>query len=460
MHTDEAINAYIIGDLLSGKPFVYDPQDRHGPALAATALPLLKMQGAKSFSGLTEAQLRLTSVIAGTLTILLLGFAAELFGFAPSVIAALLFAGASLPVYYNRDFIHEPVFVAATLALVLSAWRAVRTQSTGYSVLAAACAAFMLACKETAVLHFFALILATILLHFWTALERRTRWRFHLAPVLWGCVAFVLLTVTLFTWFGRNWAALPALAHAVPSFLSRAGGEGHQKPFWYYLQLLASGRSGALLCTLALAGIICAMRHRNSSPAAFIAIYAAIITALYSLIPYKTPWLALNLWLPLALLAGLAVASLWRIATKHLPLAAAVPVFAGLGAVALAVIAHDTRQRVFLDPAGESNPYAYSQTSDDILGLPDEIDQLAHRAGVLSPRIAVIASDPWPLPWYLRRYANAGFWQPGQRVPDADFYITSTEAANQYAEQLRDDRPDFFGVRPGVLILLWFKQPK
>ncbi len=56
MHTDESINAYIIGQLLAGQPFHYDPQDRHGPALAAVTLPLVKLEGAKNFSGLTESQ--------------------------------------------------------------------------------------------------------------------------------------------------------------------------------------------------------------------------------------------------------------------------------------------------------------------------------------------------------------------------------------------------------------------
>jgi predicted membrane-bound mannosyltransferase len=64
MHTDEAVNAYIVGELLAGKTFTYDPQDRHGPALAALALPLVRLQGAKAFSDLTESQLRLTSVLA------------------------------------------------------------------------------------------------------------------------------------------------------------------------------------------------------------------------------------------------------------------------------------------------------------------------------------------------------------------------------------------------------------
>jgi hypothetical protein len=64
------------------------------------------------------------------------------------------------------------------------------------------------------------------------------------------------------------------------------------------------------------------------------------------------------------------------------------------------------------------------------------------------------------MPWYLRHFHQVGFWQPGQKVDDADFFITSTEAADQYAAQLRNLRPEFFGVRPGVLILVWSPAPK
>jgi hypothetical protein len=130
------------------------------------------------------------------------------------------------------------------------------------------------------------------------------------------------------------------------------------------------------------------------------------------------------------------------------------------GAVAAGLIVHDTRQRVFIHPADENNPYAYAHTSEDLLGLPAEIERLAHQDAIAAPRIAVIAADPWPLPWYLRHVAAVGFWQPGQQPGEADFYITSTEAADQYAQQLKGFRPEFFGVRPGVLTILWAPAPK
>jgi predicted membrane-bound mannosyltransferase len=265
----------------------------------------------------------------------------------------------------------------------------------------------------------------------------------------------------LLTWFGSNWKALPALLQAGPDLLARARDVGHKAPFWYYLRLLTGGWSGGIIFTLACIGFFLAVRKRNPSPYGFLAIYALLLGVVYSLIPYKTPWLALNFWLPIALLFGLAVESLWRMPAASPALrnsARAVCIL--LGAVGASLIVHDTRQRVFIHPADEANPYAYAHTSEDLLGLPAEIERLARQDAIAAPRIAVIAADPWPLPWYLRHIAAVGFWQPGQRPGPADFYITSTEAADQYAAQLKDFRPEFFGARPGVLTVLWAPAPK
>jgi uncharacterized protein (TIGR03663 family) len=456
MHTDEAINSYIVGQLLAGQKYTYDAQDRHGPALAALALPLARLQGAKTFAELTEAELRRTPVAAGTATILLFGVAAEIFGFVPCVIAALLFAGAPLTVYYDRYFIHESLFVAFTFGLILSSWNACTLRSAKLAVLAAACTALMLCCKETAVLHFAALTAAALLYWLWNLRRKSLRDVWRPRALLTALLVFLLLCVALFTWFGTNWSAMGALNQAAPNFAARAAGEGHAHPFWYYAHLLAGDRSGALTCALAGIGLMLAVRKREASPFALLAYYAVFVFVLYSAIPYKTPWLAMNFWLPITLFVGLAAASVWRVPVKRpvvrIVLRSACLAVAGVAAV---LIAHDTRQRVFLYPADEGNPYAYAHTSEDLLGLPTELAQIAHQEGLASPRIAVIAADPWPLPWYLRQYAQVGYWQPGQPVGQADFYITSTDAANQYADQLKNFHADFFGERPGVLILLW-----
>ncbi len=459
MHTDESVNAYLTGELLAGGKFHYDPQDRHGPALFVLAEPIAKLLGAKNFSELTESQLRLSTVLTGTATVLLFGAGVEMFGFIACLVAALLFAFAPLPVYYSRYFIHETLFVAATLGLILSGWCALKKKSLLPAALAGLCAALMLACKETAVIHFFAIAIALLACRFGTPISglARTDTCQKLAgqetgapflKIFLTAAVFIFTVILLFTWFGQNWSGLADLFRAIPRFAARAGGEGHEKPFWYYAGLLGSSWSGAVILGLATLGIFRAFRPPRRI---FLAAYALLIFLIYSAIPYKTPWLALNFWLPLAILAGIASEWIW-FATRKFSARVLILVFV----VTLGfLLARDTQQRVFVNPADEKNPYAYAHTGEDLLRLPGRLEELARQDKISNPRIAVVAADAWPLPWYLRKFSQAGFWQPEQETGAADFFITTTDVSGKLAERLKDFRPEFFGARPNLLLILW-----
>jgi len=172
---------------------------------------------------------------------------------------------------------------------------------------------------------------------------------------------------------------------------------------------------------------------------------------IYCAIPYKTPWLALNLWLPLSIMAGVCVEWLWNHCGtfhKRFLFCFSAMIFAGL-------LARDTWQRVFIHPGDEKNPYAYSQTVDDLLRLEPRISQLVRERNLKTPRIAVVAADPWPLPWYLRKFPNTGFWQPNRDTGPADFTITSQDAMNSPGPRLGHCSPEFFGIRPDTLVVLW-----
>ena len=97
MHTDEAVNAYITGQLLAGEAYHYDNVDRHGPALYALAVPLAWLAGAKDLPTLDETTLRLGPVLVGALTVLLFALIVPETGLAAALIAALLWAVAALP---------------------------------------------------------------------------------------------------------------------------------------------------------------------------------------------------------------------------------------------------------------------------------------------------------------------------------------------------------------------------
>ena len=453
MHTDESVNAFLTGGLLAGGYFHYDSQDRHGPALFALAEPLVKLLGVRKFSELTETQLRLTPVIVGSATVLLFGAGVEMFGFTACLIAALLFAFAPLPVYYSRYFIHETLFVAATLGLILSGSRLLKTHSLSAAAIAGGCAALMLAGKETAVIHFFALAVAL--------LTGKLIWKtpttgMPVAKVIFTALAvFIFTTVLLFTWFGRNWSVFADLLHAIPRFTARAGGEGHQKPFGYYFHLLDPL---LILFLVAAAGVytaLCDAVGGGRKTGVLLVIYALVVFVVYSAIPYKTPWLALNLWLPLALVCGLGAAFFWQLVKNP-----AARWGAGIaGGLLLATLAAQTKTLVFDRPADDKNPYAYAHTTEDLLGLPVRLAELAQQDKISKPRIAVVAADAWPLPWYLRKFSAASYWQPGQETGDADFFITTTDVSATLAAQLKNFRPEFFGARPNVLLILWSPPP-
>ncbi len=469
MHTDESVNAYILGQVLAGEGYQYDPRDRHGPALYALAWPVARLAGQRDLAHLTETVVRLVPVLLGCLAAALFTFRAGGVGRGAALFAGLLWCVAPLPLYFSRDFIHETGFVTANLGLWLAVAAAMRAGEArpgttaaasrafsrkvwGWSVVAGAMAGLMLSFKETAVLNWAAQA-AGVLAALWPV--RKSDLRRYAGPLAVAVVSGLAVVVVLVTWGGTHWRGPLDLVSSYFGFIKRAKGAGHEKPWHYYLALLANGRSGLIFLGLALAGAVTALASRVRV-GRFLTVTALATLLVHSAIRYKQPWLAVNIWVPFALLAGVAVEAVVR----------RVRGVAGRGAVALllaglaALVWADTRRWVYKYPAHERNPYAYSQTGEDVLRLPEVVAGYAKRVPAgRGLHIAVVAADPWPLPWYLRAYPQVGFWQPGQDPGTADIYIAGMDAAEDLVPKVEGRFPEFFGVRPNVLFILWGPPP-
>jgi uncharacterized protein (TIGR03663 family) len=448
MHTDETVNAYLVGQLLDGGAYHYDPQDRHGPALNACAVPVARLLGAHSFLTLNESMLRMTPVLMGTLAVLLFLPLVRAFGWM-AVAAALLWAVAPLPLYYSRYFIHETGFAAMTLAVMSGGVRAVMATSParrlGWTLFSGLALGLLFAFKETAILNLAVLGLAMLVAArpVW-----RTLWKELLGYGLIGAAVAAVVALAFYSWGFTDWQGPVDFVKAFVRFTARAGGEGHEKAWWYYFALLGGGRSGAAWLVLTFVGGWNLWRH-GGWRAHVLIVYAVTMFVIYSVIPYKQPWLGVNLWLPQALLVG------WFAAELH---AHRRYVWLGLLAVALlTLLGLDVRTRVFRDSSGDRNPYAYAHTSSDVLHLVARVEALAQAAHNTNALIAVVMKDPWPLPWYLRA-RRTGFWQEDQDPGPADFYITNAEFPEKLRPRVLGITPEFFGVRPNELLLLWPKQ--
>jgi len=190
--------------------------------------------------------------------------------------------------------------------------------------------------------------------------------------------------------------------------------------------------------------------------ARFLAIYTLSLTAIYSLIAYKTPWCLLGFLHGWILLAGIGTASIFSVCrTPVAKTAAAIPLLA-----ATAHLAWQSWQLNFICPADSRNPLVYAQTVPDFLRLPDQIDRLLSvHPDRRNMRVKVIApaGDYWPLPYYLRRMTRVGWFD---ELPD-DPYAPVIVAAAQLHARL-DERSEkkwlmvgLFEQRPGVFMELY-----
>ena len=86
----------------------------------------------------------------------------------------------------------------------------------------------------------------------------------------------------------------------------------------------------------------------------------------------------------------------------------------------------------------DRNPYAYVPTSQDIETLVPWLREVGQAApdGPLEP-VAVIGTGYWPLPWYLRSFAQIGYWQEPQKIADKLDRFPLVFAVPETADALR-----------------------
>ena len=141
------------------------------------------------------------------------------------------------------------------------------------------------------------------------------------------------------------------------------------------------------------------------------------LTAIYSVIPYKTPWCLLSFLSAMILLAGVGVTFLFGLFRGNVARLILLVLLIGAG-WNLARQAWATNFKYYADPR---NPYVYAHTSYDFLNLVKRVESvsLVHPQGK-KMLIAVVASpnETWPLPWYLRAYPATGYWQNAAELSD------------------------------------------
>lgn len=386
MHADEGVLADKFGTLLATGSYAYDPNEHHGPVLAYAAWVAAQVTEQRNYQLLTEQTLRVMPAIAGVLVALSPLLFIRVLGSAAALWSAAFVAVSPAMVYYSRYFIPEmllTLWTALLLAAILRRWWTA----------AGIAAALMLATKETAVLALAAVTVAFAIAH------RPVRLNFRATA---GFLTALVAGVSVLLAPPWKWGVL---ATAALAYISKgAGGGVHIHPWYAYLEWL--GMTEAPILIAAAVGVGIGWRSGRAG-LRFLALYAAILLALYSALPYKTPWCSVGPLFAICLSAGISASTgggKWRI----LPLAGMACL--GLtGWVATGPFASEPR-----------NPWAYAHTGVGVYTIYDRLQQLENAAPA-TPIDIYTSQNLWPLPWYLRRFPNVRWWTqvplPGAAAP-------------------------------------------
>ncbi len=472
MHNDEAVNAIKFGQLWEQGEYKYDPNEHHGPTLFYATLAVARLTSSPDFEHLTETKLRLIPVVFGVGLILLLPLMGDGLGRNAAIWAAIFTATSPAFIYYSRYYIHEMLLVFFTCLALAAGWRYWQSRKLSWSLLAGAGLGMMHATKETFVITLAAAGLAIVLNQIWN------RWLDASVPPIparglkvWHVAAafgvWCVVAVVLFTSFFANASGPLDSVRTYAPWLSRAGGESpHIHSSSFYLQRLlwfhnAKGPlwTEALLLALGLIGAASSFLRKNlgstsASFGRFLALYTFLLTAAYSLIAYKTPWCLLSFWHGMILLAGLGAAALLRSA-RHLGSRLAWTAFLLVGT---AHLGWQAIQAAIPFAADQRNPYVYAQTSPDILLLVRQLGSLAevhpegHRMLV---KVIAPEADYWPLPWYLRRFKNVGWWDQLPTDPWAPVMLVSSRFHAALDEKKTHLMVGYFSLRPQVFFELY-----
>lgn len=472
MHHDEANQAVRAGVLLETGVYQYDPYEHHGPTLYFFSLPYAWFTAGKNFAETTEVTFRIVPAVFGVGILLLSLLIVDGIGWPAVLVSALLAAVSSGMVYYSRYFVQEMLLVFFTFGAIASGWRYYLSKRWGWIVVTGLCLGMMHATKETCVIAYAGMMLAVLISTLWGAgwSLSRCRLKVSYAHVLWGVVVALVVSVTLFSSFFTNPRGVVDSIGTYLTYIDRgAGNTKHIHPFGYYLGILLRYKSGgliwseAIIVALAIIGAVmgCIGRGVNGMHRVlvrFLIVYTIFMTLIYSVISYKTPWCMLSFLHGMILLAGIGAAAVYNIIPKMFSRA----IWGVLLALSVYQLAEQSCRANFRYYADVRNPYAYVHTVTDFLNLVKRVDDIA---GVSteskSMLIAVVANeyDAWPLPWYLRKFKNVGYWQSADQIPQGlspAILVASLDTEELLTSLVGDKyQHEYWGLRPEVPLVLY-----
>ena len=232
---------------------------------------------------------------------------------------------------------------------------------------------------------------------------------------------------------------------------TKTGSKDHtQNGIWAYIDW--GMKSDGPIMILSLIGTVIAVLRGKNRVAMFAGLWAMGLFVAYTIIPYKTPWLALSFLLPMCIAAGHAVGEIFESKNNALQ---------GIGlllaAGSLAILAYLTYDLNFVRYDDEDAPMVYAHTSREFLDMIGDIERFADASGRgKDAAIDIVSPDYWPMVWYMKDYPKAVFHG---RITDSKAEMIVSKKGEQDNDVMRRYSADYdyyasYHLRSGVDLVL------
>ncbi len=379
--------------------------------------------------------------------------------------------GEQFKLYASIIFVIQAVLVFFVIRMLL-AWNDGRAI---YLILASASAALFFATKETAFITLGTMAIAVGLVWFW---RRQMAGRLASeepddiddAGLTWGnfreglgsgidlllillavAVAFVYLFILFFSSFFTYPEGVTKAFEAY-AIWTRTGSRDHADNGTLAYLKWAWEVEAPILILSAIGTSIAFLKARHRF-AMFTGLWTLGLFLAYTIIPYKTPWLALSFLLPGAIIAGYAINEIAKMKRPTGTAAAIVAIIAACG-----ILAYQTYDHNFVRYDDEKMPYVYAHTDREFLDMVAEIERFATISGKeKDAAVDVVSPDYWPLVWYMRDYPKAIFH--GRLVDNPTAEMIVAKKRDQDVDIVRRYSANYYFVgtyrlRPGPELVL------
>jgi len=468
---------YYIKHLIKNEAYKYDPV-YHGPFLYYIGDIVFNVAGEHSLY-----LLRLPMVLSSVFALFYIFLFRRYLGKYGFVVALALVAISPGLVYYSNLANYENYISTLNVLGVGLLLLGIHKRNPWILFLSGVILLLLMTIKETALIAWFSIVVSALLMHILLYIKQRPSniLRYfedltiklfkgdynsvilpYLLPAILTFITGGIIFVALYSSFGGH---ISGISDGLTSWMywrNTGASSGHVKPFKYYTELFFT--YDFFLTFLFLSASLIILFSSRDRYKIFITFWAITLWLVYSLVPYKTPWLIINFLIPFAIVAGIGWDILFTIYNQKL-YRVIVSFVIVIMLINTSITTFDVKCFRYDDPDNLlTYVHTYREFEEEVKALyalvkasPDGYDT----------EVSVAAPEYWPLPAYLFDFKKVGYFG-GVKGRDlninAPIIINDTRDNPELIEyMLESDINDIvklrdFQQRPGVIHTIFIKK--